>query len=825
MSSSDFIGMYQRYKSDVDSIAAWLASTAKSLGYPNDLFQGTAAVKVSGRLKGKARAEAKKKQGSSDPKSTPTNIHIVKMEKFIPLAEFIASKPQLSIPVTLEAMLNRVISTRSDFAETLEKHGVAMDKITDAKEDYFVSVLKKVLGILKPRMIPSSMDSAGSSTGQPSGADFVTRFAELEVSELLDEFLKAPDAERPNKVGGDTTTYEVELQSSFLDVYIALEMVLIDLNEIRSCIKWIWSTYRGGSLDLVAAAISTNTAIELAKYLTDEIEPLLKKHGGTFEVLGDFWVLQTLMRNTPPFDTRSNRSGDKFNYDNYDLADGVYFLRCRSLDSLTRTVQPGEIPLYRDGKYRPYDPRSDRASKSGYEKFEEDEALLLPFFTELMAVQRGIGNYPVEDEFLRGIRELDKAKTVPFYLVFATQVFLDIHYTLRQDIERGFITLTDNLKFFHSEIDEHLKFHSNLKIDHWSESSDKAIRMLQANMKYISQDPVYMFKVLAYQRFGQPVPATMGTNNILKMSPVLSGLMLYRFRAEMYDAGLAISNASGSITYSQHLCNALRAENLLMLTEWPDMALVHKLLGGSNSFVREPPTGPWDYYKRFCLQAGTTAAEFANRRRRNLALKSRSGPCGIEDGVPVSRMFHDRYLQALGQVDWKPEHIAKIIEFGLMEVEEEGDGALILSQIFNPEKLKGKGKDKEDKKGRRSVLLPPRMLIQRLAFSLHREAIELSLPYTVMHRECWSLLRAVRQRCDPLLRQLFTPPYIERETQLPFVVGFIFLAAAEKDDKSLLSEAADALRSFVRTDGNRVIKQLEGIGMRIESKTEDEDKP
>lgn len=58
----------------------------------------------------------------------------------------------------------------------------------------------------------------------------------------------------------------------------------------------------------------------------------------------------------------------------------------------------------------------------------------MPFLTEIMTVVRCVGDWPVKDEFIRGVEEMDKTKQVPFYAVFAAQVFLDITYELGPDL-------------------------------------------------------------------------------------------------------------------------------------------------------------------------------------------------------------------------------------------------------------------------------------------------------------------------------------------------------------------------------------------------------
>lgn len=51
-----------------------------------------------------------------------------------------------------------------------------------------------------------------------------------------------------------------------------------DLKGIRDQVGCIWSSYKTGDLDLAAAAIATDAAIDLAKNLIDEVLPVLKPH-------------------------------------------------------------------------------------------------------------------------------------------------------------------------------------------------------------------------------------------------------------------------------------------------------------------------------------------------------------------------------------------------------------------------------------------------------------------------------------------------------------------------------------------------------------------
>ncbi|KAI4862595.1 hypothetical protein F4820DRAFT_429953, partial [Hypoxylon rubiginosum] len=822
----NLVSTYQGYKHDTDSIAAWLASTAKSCGYASDLVTaGPANKTTSARLKGKARAAAKKKNASAAKPAAKSAVipkYTIKIKDFVPLAEFIASQRDVSIPTSLITTLRRVIAIRGGFGDKLAENGAVRDELNDQKHGYFVRILRKVRDVLQPRTKPSKTTSASKDTGDRADSaatdEFVNQFAALKMYEPSEDFMDAPDIERPKPSEGTNVTYEAESLTSLEDVLIATTMLINDLNVIRSRVEWIWSNWRDGFFDLAAAAIATNTAIDLARNLMDDVVPLIKDCGGLQDILCKVFLLQAINKGYEPPETSCL---DTLLYEAFDVAEGTYVLTLSTLESLAQVVEAQNLPIYKEGAFGNYDPRSNRESKSGHQKHEEDRVLIMKFFTELMAVERGVPGYPVADEFLRGVKELAETREVSFYLVFTAQIFIDIHHTLRVGASRAFDVLEKNLSFLETEIDEHLQYHKDMKIDNWPARNNWMISQIKSKIRWVLNDPVHGVKLKACQEMGQSVPVSLERNRILKMSPVLSGLMLYHFRAEIWDVGIALANAWGSITYSLHLYNALQAEKLKP-GQWPDMDVVRTLLGDSNFFVGDAPRTPVDYFKKFCLQMGTTVAAFGKKRRANTTLSSRSGPRGIKDGAPVSSMFMDRYLRNTGQVDWKAEDVAKVIELSLWETEgSEEEHTLILGQVEDPEKLRQRKKNR-NKFSPETAKLHPEQLIRGLMLALQGEALELAFPYTAMHRECWSLLRAVRKHCDPLLRQTFTPAYMERESELCFVVGYIFMAITERPDSKLLPEAGVAVREYVRTEGSGMLGLLNELGMPVEFKTQQE---
>lgn len=128
------VGVYQQYKQDTDSVASWIASTAKKCGYPADLLASTswdAPRPKSARLKGKARKNNAQAGGTT--KGPSQSKYTVTLADFLPLASFIAKcrSPVVSVPDVFSTTLNRLITARSGFGRMMDDHGAKPDPEAD----------------------------------------------------------------------------------------------------------------------------------------------------------------------------------------------------------------------------------------------------------------------------------------------------------------------------------------------------------------------------------------------------------------------------------------------------------------------------------------------------------------------------------------------------------------------------------------------------------------------------------------------------------------------------------------------------------------------
>ncbi|KAK2026907.1 hypothetical protein LX32DRAFT_593792, partial [Colletotrichum zoysiae] len=595
--------------------------------------------------------------------------------------------------------------------------------------------------------------------------------------------------ERPAPRDEDPVSYEAEPQTDLEDVFFAFIALNNDLHRIRYRIERIWSHHRNGRLDLASAAVATNTAISMARGLIEDVAPLLDtQEGGAWAIVTRFY-LATCLEKGCTLGQAYYAPGIEISlgYDTYEMANECYIVAFKTLLSFTKVLKHGSIPLIKEGMFGKYDPTSDLASMTDREKFQEDEILLMEFFTELITVIRSVPDYPVEDGFLREMKRFDKGKTpvVSFSLVFAAQVFLDINHIMRSSTRQSLQALVDEVAIMDNSLARHLEFHENLKINHWPASNDRVLKVLRHLMKWMGKDPVHSAKVDAWALTGQPAPPEMEPHRILIYSPVLSGLYLFRLRMDMYEIGIAIANAWGSITYAAHLYNALLMNGLLV-GQWPDMEVMLTTLVYSSIWVgNERPKTIRDCHQKFCLQMGVSAVSCTNNRRRNTPIASRAGPRGIKEGAPVSSMFKTQVCSGV-DMEWTPELLDDIVARSTYQQESMADDEdLIMRQISDPQELRARDRLRQQKAKARAAgqakatsdLVPDELTI-KLALALESESLEIAFPYLAMHRWCWKFLRSVKDACDPVLRELWTPAYMEKETQLPWLVSWILMAAA-----------------------------------------------
>jgi len=116
--------------------------------------------------------------------------------------------------------------------------------------------------------------------------------------------------------------------------------------------------------------------------------------------------------------------------------------------------------------------------------------------------------------------------------------------------------------------------------------------------------------------------------------------------------------------------------------------------------------------------------------------------------------------------------------------------------------------------------------------------IEISYDYIRLHRQCWRLLGFVREQCREDLIRIYGPSYIVKESELPFITGYVLMSGTSVQQigdilkarlpgvqvtSKVLGDAAAVVRSMIAHGvGGLIVDQIlpKALGIQIEFEIE-----
>jgi hypothetical protein len=273
-------------------------------------------------------------------------------------------------------------------------------------------------------------------------------------------------------------------------------------------------------------------------------------------------------------------------------------------------------------------------------------------------------------------------------------------------------------------------------------------------------------------------------------------------------------------------------------------------------FVGDKPTNVEEYMNRFALTMGVSAQAFAPNKRKakrspDVALSSKGPRSLLEDTTPVSELYRVKLCGETNATDFLSlPDVDKILT---TRAGRSGRGAAfdrywsILQRIFsgNPQlrlqfeeaqgqaqtevcrKLTEEGpteapskspeetatsevrREQRRQRWSRQQSLSPVELLEALFDAISDEVTILKFDYFAMHRRCWQLLRQLNEHLGDDFKKYLGAGYLEREDQLPFVVGYVFQIAVisqriareiQRDAETyskIMSKASDVLDGFL----------------------------
>ncbi|MCJ1441023.1 MAG: hypothetical protein MMC23_001509 [Stictis urceolatum] len=207
------VDSYKRYKADTTIFITWLVETAESCGFvrhspPPQQQIGHAQI---GRLKGRARIEAKAHPNSVNAKSVPPS-YPVSIDDLLPWARTMAhfTKPRQLVPMHVLKAASKAIERRKECSTWFQNHRPSCGD-SNITHSYFIQVLEAVLIELKPCMRIQGPTLPPGHVGKPEEVhgvvqNMIERLSSEESADLTPQEVDCVNWNQTRKVMKSRTT-------------------------------------------------------------------------------------------------------------------------------------------------------------------------------------------------------------------------------------------------------------------------------------------------------------------------------------------------------------------------------------------------------------------------------------------------------------------------------------------------------------------------------------------------------------------------------------------------------------------------------------------
>ena len=517
---------YERYKSDTNSFATWLLDAARKCGHQPQLPTLGAVKPQKGR--------------EAAPQERQFQTTIDELRRYSRLVE----QSTIDVPKPILAIARRAIKLRKDVTSWFRAHGHSS---SNERHAHFISVMEEICEALEWKKTTPSAKPTKKPADTPQEQDddidaWVNRFAVLTVEEPQETSNKPAVSKQIVKVdlieAEEHSVEEDHLSHRFFKAYCLFQ----DLHNMRAFLAKTWIEYRDGKVDLMSASVVTDTALQLAR---DLIQQLVDSWP---ELQSDDQILQRLLYNTAcslrgQDCSPSTEVGMPYNKNMSEIADWCYLPTNILMKSFAAVLEPNTIPAYKKGQLGLYDPKADRQRMSMSQQFHEDKIILLELLPEFRVVDMLKDGMPTQDEITRGVIEFTRTKKVTIWLSFAVQIFLDIHHAMRSSHVGAFGDLRMSGIRIKKIIEEFWKLsETHPKPNFWPKEGDEEIKRIHLSVKtWIEEDPLLPVrqaaKGMAKHRDQAPEK-----NFLFSGHSLLCGLTMLHFQLRMQVIGQGLIN-------------------------------------------------------------------------------------------------------------------------------------------------------------------------------------------------------------------------------------------------------------------------------------------
>lgn len=420
-----FSGTYKCYKADTNAFVSWLTTAAIECGYDLNNPPNPHSSKPAGTAK-KEKSKARSVVKVSGRQLLEQAKHVV------------GSGSRVPVPSEVVNAAKRTVEARRKCAAWYAATFAGIKSATlDAQNRghrHFVTTLLKILDILEPNFMAAGeekQDGEEVADGRKWAdvKNLTNIFELLDVEDCIDDDGDTPLSANSTPVPKSKAKMAIAGQKDGEGIesrwYFKAFCAFQDLNDIRGYLKGLWEGYRGGKVDIIVAAATTEVAFHIMEEL--ERDTLCPMIGGRRldpeEVAGQFFEHCCHLRGEIPIVGPGPM---------WDVAEWLGLTIKPQLDLWIGEILHEKAELRRC--YGVYDPSADRNKMSSYQRYCEDCFILAHIISDTVVsgnCQAWGYNLLTADKVTETLRDLGhrhEKSMSSIWLCFGIQILLDTHY-------------------------------------------------------------------------------------------------------------------------------------------------------------------------------------------------------------------------------------------------------------------------------------------------------------------------------------------------------------------------------------------------------------
>lgn len=792
---------YARYKADTNSFATWLLETANQCGYQPP---GLAAIPTA--KKGKKKGN--KHDSDADPLQYSATAKDVQK-----LAEVVANS-SLTVPKSILTIAKRAIKLRRAVTTWFLGKG---DSANNKRHAHFINLLEKICDDLEWKTNHTKQPPQDSAENDDANGDrSLNRFAVLTVEEPQETTqTQSASAElkkivKVDVVEEDADNGDDDEESYLSQLFFKTLCLFQDLDNMRKFISITWSEYRDKKIDLMNAAVVTDTASKLARDLIQEVEADWRTTpvGRRDDIQNIVYKIAVFTRGISAIP--SAEIGLPYNKHMADVAEWCYIPTKVLLESFADVIEDNHLPVFKKGHFGTYDPKAKRQRMSLGQKFNEDKIILLSILPEFCMIDMLKIQMSTEDTITRGLAEFSRTKKVDVWLCFATQIFLDVHHIMRHDKLGAFGDLRMSGIRIQKTVDDYFQLSkTHPQPTFWPKEGNKEIRNIGSAVESWIIKDVFLDVRAKLSRVGSAPEK----HALLSQHAILCGLILFNLNMRMQSVGQQLITQWYNVQQLAFLQNLVINSPTHKGLRWPDMDAFLEIHGESHIFVGSRPKNAKESLNRLELATGISSATNFARDSKSKRFHKPDGKNTrvLKSTTTVANLFFAEYVGDTG----------------------ENAGIKNIYGILDELSKNAKSSSKELEKSKPELIITRKWsqthnldILQLLAFlktKLFEEEPMILYNYFGMHKRSLELLRLIRDKEHHKFVQYFTSTYLPDESFISNIVLLIHHVAEGSAKEAhamglgsggseivsrIVSSAGEVMRKYLHMNGDVACKEL-----------------